>query len=112
MVNKIFRIRNETSNELRQRSCFYITSGNSVFSGTESIRLYVLIMSRTRESTLYSYLNVKELLDRNRRDKSKNLGALPNDIKYLPDLKDFKTEKKLKSTSCPYRICKTYLYGV
>ena len=38
IVNEIFRIRDETSYELRQRSCFHIPSVNTVFSGTESIR--------------------------------------------------------------------------
>ena len=36
-VNEIFRIRDGTSYELRQRSCFHIPSVNTVFSGTESI---------------------------------------------------------------------------
>ena len=38
IVNEIFRISDETSYELRQRSCFHIPSVNTVFSGTESIR--------------------------------------------------------------------------
>ena len=38
IVNDIFRIRNEASYELRQRSDFHIPSVNTVFSGTESIR--------------------------------------------------------------------------
>ena len=37
IVNEIFRIRDETSYELRQRSCFHIPSVNTVFSGTENI---------------------------------------------------------------------------
>ena len=37
-VNKIFRIRDETSYKLRQISCFHTTSVNTVFSGTGSIR--------------------------------------------------------------------------
>ena len=85
IVNEIFRIRDETSYELRQRSCFHIPSVNTVFSGTESIR----------------FLGPKiwELI--------------PNDIKCLENLKDFKTAiKKWKPTSCPCRIWKTYLHGV
>ena len=38
IVNEIFRIRDETSYELRQRSSFHIPSVNTVFSGTESIK--------------------------------------------------------------------------
>ena len=38
IVNEIFRVRNETSYEIRQTSCFHIPSVNTVFSGTESIR--------------------------------------------------------------------------
>ena len=38
IVNEVFCIRNETSYELRQRSCFHIPSVNTVFSGTESIQ--------------------------------------------------------------------------
>ena len=85
IVNEIFHIRDETSYELRQRSCFHIPSVNTVFSGTESIR----------------FLGPKiwELI--------------PNDIKSLENLRDFKTAiKKWKPTSCPCRICKTYLHGV
>ena len=85
IVNEIFRIKDETSYELRQGSCFHIPSVNTVFSGTESIR----------------FLGPKiwELI--------------PNDIKYLENLRDFKTViKKWKPTSCPCRICKTYLHGV
>ena len=37
-VNEIFRIRDETSYELRQGSCFHIPSINTVLSGTESMR--------------------------------------------------------------------------
>ena len=85
IVYEIFRIRDETSYELRQRSCFHIPSVNTVFSGTESIR----------------FLGPKiwELI--------------PNDIKSLENLRDFKTAiKKWKPTLCPCRICKTYLHGV
>ena len=49
IVNEIFRIRDETSYELRQRSCFHISSVNTVFSDTESIRflgnLYQMILN-------------------------------------------------------------------
>ena len=71
-INGIFRIRDETSYEFRQRSCFHIPSVNTVFSGTESIR----------------FLGPKiwELIT--------------NDIKYLENLRDFKTAiKKIKEFS-------------
>ena len=66
IVNEIFCIRDETSYELRQRSCFHIPSVNTVFSGTESIR----------------FLGPKiwELI--------------PNNIKCLENLKGFKTAIK------------------
>ena len=38
IVNELFRIRDVTSYELRQSSCFHIPSVNNVFSSTESIR--------------------------------------------------------------------------
>ena len=85
IVNEIFRIKDETSYELRQGSCFHIPSVKTVFSGTESIR--------------FLGPKISELI--------------PNDIKYLENLRDFKTViKKWKPTSCPCRICKTYLHGV
>ena len=85
IVNEIFHIRDETSYEFRQRSCFHIPSVNTVFSGTESIRFL----------------------------GPKIWEIIPSDIKSLEDLKDFKTAiKKWKPTSCPCRICKTYLHGV
>ena len=37
IVTEIFRISNEASYELRQGSCFHISSVNSVFIGTENI---------------------------------------------------------------------------
>ena len=64
---------------------FHIPSVNTVFSGTESMQ----------------FLGPKiwELI--------------PNNIKSLENLRDFKTAiKKSKPTSCPSRICKTYLHGV
>ena len=66
IVNETFRIRDETSHKLPQRSCFHIPSVNTVFSGTESIR----------------FLGPKiwELI--------------PNDIKCLENLRDFKTAIK------------------
>ena len=85
IVNEIFHVRDETSYELRQGSCFRIPLVNTVFSGTESIR----------------FLGPKiwELI--------------PNDIKCLENLRDFKTaKKKWKPTSCPCTVCKTYLHGV
>ena len=39
IVNEFFRIRDENSYELRQRSCFHIHSVNIVFSGRENIRI-------------------------------------------------------------------------
>ena len=84
IVTETFRISNEASYELRQGSCFHISSVNTVFIGTESIR----------------FLGPKiwELI--------------PNDIKCLENLRDFKTAiKKLKPTSFPHRICKIYLHG-
>ena len=84
IVNEIFRIRNEASHELRQRSRFHLASGNTVFSGTESIRSL----------------------------GPKIWELIPNDIKCLQNLKDFETPiKKWKSTLCPCTICKTYLHG-
>ena len=65
IANEIFRIRNEVSYELRQRSCFHIRSVNTVSSGTESIR----------------FLGSK-------------VWELINDIKCLQNLKDFKTAMK------------------
>ena len=38
IVNEIFRIRDEGSYEPRQRTCFYIPSVTTFFSGTGSIR--------------------------------------------------------------------------
>ena len=38
IINGIYRIREETSYKLQQRSCFRIPTVNTVFSGTESIR--------------------------------------------------------------------------
>ena len=38
IVNEIFRVRDAVSYELREISCCHIPSGNTVFSGTESIR--------------------------------------------------------------------------
>ena len=66
IVNEIFHFRDETSYEIRQRSCFHIASKNTVFSGTESIR----------------FLGPKiwELI--------------PNDIKSLENVRDFKTAIK------------------
>ena len=85
IVNEIFHIRDETSYELRQRSCFDIPSVNTVFSDTESIRFL----------------------------RPKIWELIPRDIKSLENLKDFKTAiKKWKPTSYPCRICKTYLHGV
>ena len=85
IVNETFRIRDETSHKLPQRSCFHIPSVNTVLSGTESIR--------------FLGPKVWELI--------------PNDIKCLENLKDFKTViKKWKPTSSSRRICKTYLHGV
>ena len=85
VVNEIFRIRNEASYELRQGSCFHMHSVNTAFSGTESIRF----------------------LD------PKIWELIPNDVKYLQNLKNFKTAiKKWKPTSCPCRVCETYLNGV
>ena len=85
IVNEIFRIRDETSYELRQISCFHVPSVNTVFSGTESIRF----------------------LD------PKIWELILNDIKCLENLMGFKTTiKKWKPTSCPCRVCKTYLHGV
>ena len=85
IINGIFCIRDETSYKLQQRSCFRIPTVNTVFSGTESIRF----------------------LD------PKIWELIPNDIKCLQNLRDFKTVvKKWKPTSCPCRICKTYLHGV
>ena len=66
VVNEIFRVRDETSYELRRRSCFHIPSVNTVFSGTESIR--------------FLGTKISELL--------------PNDIKCLEDLRYFKTAIK------------------
>ena len=37
IVNEIFCIRDETSYELRQRSCFHIPSVNTIFNGTKNI---------------------------------------------------------------------------
>ena len=85
IVNEIFRIRNETSYELRQRLSFHTPSVNTVFSGTESIR----------------FLGPKiwELV--------------PNNIKYPQNLGDFKTTiKKWKPISCPCRVYETYLHRV
>ena len=73
ILHEIFRIRDETSHELRQRSCLHIPSVNTLFSGTESIR----------------FLSPKiwELIS--------------NDIKCLENLRDFKTAiKKWEPTSC------------
>ena len=65
IVNKISRIK-KASNELRQRSFFHIPSVNTVSSGTEKIQFLGL----------------------------KIWGLIPNDIKYLENLKDFKTAIK------------------
>ena len=40
IASEIFHIRDETSYELRQKSCFHIPSVNTVFSGTESIQFF------------------------------------------------------------------------
>ena len=61
LVNEIFRIRDEDSYELLQRSCFHIPSVNTVFSGTESIRF--------QGSKIWEFI--------------------PNDIKCLQNLRDF-----------------------
>ena len=76
IINGIFRIRDETSYEFRQRSCFHIPSVNTVFSGTESIR----------------FLGPKiwELIT--------------NDIKYLENLRDFKTAIKNKGVFYTFRF--------
>ena len=66
IVNEIFPIRDETSYELRQRSCFHIPSVNAVFSGTESIRFL----------------------------GPKSWELIRNDIKCLESLRDFKTSKR------------------
>ena len=74
IANEIFRIWDETSYELRQKSCFHIPSVNTVFSGTESKR----------------FLGPKiwELI--------------PNDIKCLENLRDFKiATNKGKPTFMP-----------
>ena len=74
IANEIFHIRDETSYELRQKSCFHIPSVNTVFSGTESKR----------------FLGPKiwELI--------------PNDIKCLENLRDFKiATNKGKPTFMP-----------
>ena len=85
IVNEIFRVRDETSHELGQRSCFHIPSVNTVFRGTEGKRFLDV---KTRE-------------------------LIPNDIKYLENLRDFKTAiKKWKPTSYTCRMCKVYLHGV
>ena len=85
ILNEISHIRDKTSYELRQRSCFHIPSINTFFSGTESIRF----LGR----------KIWELA--------------PNDIRYLGNLSCFKTAiKKRKQSSCPCRICKTYLHDV
>ena len=85
IVNEIFRIRDETTYELWQRSCSHIPSVNTVFSGTESIQFL--------GPTIWE--------------------LTPNDIKCLENLRDFKAAiKKWKPRSYPCRICKTYLHGV
>ena len=66
ILNEIFRIRDETSYELRQRSCFHIPSVNTVLSGTDSIRF---LGPKIWELT-------------------------PNDIKRLESIRDFKTAIK------------------
>ena len=84
-VNETSHIRDQTSYDFRQTSCFHIPSINTFFSGRESIR----------------FLGPKiwELA--------------PNDIRYLGNLRYFKTAiKKRKQTSCPCRIWKIYLHGV
>ena len=65
-VNEIFRIRNEASYELTQRSSFHIPSANTVFSGKEYIR--------------FVGLKIRELI--------------PNDIKCLQNLRGVKTAIK------------------
>ena len=58
---------------------------NTVFRGTESIRFLRLKIWK----------------------------GIPNDIKCLENIRDFKTAlKKWKPTSCPCRICKAYIHGV
>ena len=65
-LNEIFRIRDETSHELRQRSCFHLPSVNTVLSGTDSIR--------------FLGPEIWELT--------------PNDIKCLESIRDYKTAIK------------------
>ena len=74
IANEIFRIRDETSHELRQKSCFNIPSVNTVFSGTDGKR--------------FLGQKIWELI--------------PNDIKCLENLRDFKiATNKGKPTFMP-----------
>ena len=85
IVDEIFCIRDETSYELRQRLGFHMPSVNTVFSSTEIIRIL----------------------------GPKIWELIPNDIKCLKNLRNFKTAiKKQKPTSFQCRICKTHLCGV
>ena len=85
IVDEIFCIGDETSYELRQRLGFHMPSVNTVFSGTESIQIL----------------------------GPKIWELIPNDIKCLKNLRNFKKAiKKQKPTSFQYRICKTHLCGV
>ena len=61
------------NNELRQRSCFHIPSVKTVFSGTESIQLLV----------------------------PKIVELITSDIKYLENLRDFKTAVKMEVNIIP-----------
>ena len=66
ILNEIFRIRDETSYELQQRSCFHIPSVITVLSGTDGIRFL----------------------------GPKIWQLTPNDIKCLESIRDFKTAIK------------------
>ena len=66
ILNEIFRIRDETSYELQQRSCFHIPSVITVLSGTDGIRFL----------------------------GPKIWQLTPNDIKCRESIRDFKTAIK------------------
>ena len=84
IVKGLFQFRYDIPNNLRQRSQFHIPPVRTIVSGTESIK----------------YLGPKiwELI--------------PDEMKKLESLWEFKRAVNWKPTSCPCRLCKQYFYGI
>ena len=81
-MNNIFKLRENTHNNVRGTSQFLVNPIHSVFSGSESA----------------SYLGPKIWEE------------IPTDIKNKDSLIGFKNEiKKWKPLNCPCRICKTFI---